>query len=122
MNKRTSRDAIEIMNHRLLKNDPAALARVQERVEKILVARQIYDLRTEVGLTQQELAERVGTKATAISRLEDADYQGHSLSMLRRIAAALGKEVRIQFVDPVRAREPEAEPLAAAGTGEPVPA
>jgi transcriptional regulator with XRE-family HTH domain len=48
-------------------------------------------------LIQQDLATRIGTTASVISRLEDADYSGHSLAMLRRIAAALGRRVEIQF-------------------------
>jgi len=47
------------------------------------IAQQIYDLRMKSGLTQKQLAERVGTSTSVISRLEDADYQGYSLSMLR---------------------------------------
>ncbi|NLX21224.1 MAG: transcriptional regulator, partial [Phycisphaerae bacterium] len=39
-----------------------------------------------------------GTTPSVISRLEDADYQGHSLSMLRRIAAALNQRVEIRFI------------------------
>jgi len=62
------------------------------------VARKLYDLRTHAGLTQKELAERVATTASVISRLEDADYEGHSLSMLRRIADALDQKVEIRFV------------------------
>lgn len=62
------------------------------------IARQLYDLRTEAGLTQQQLADRVDTTPSVICRLEDADYDGHSLSMLRRIAGALGKRVELRFV------------------------
>ncbi|MBL8232588.1 MAG: XRE family transcriptional regulator [Bryobacterales bacterium] len=62
------------------------------------VARKIYELRIKAGLTQQELASRVGTTKSAISRLEDADYEGHSLSMMKRIAEALGKRVEIRFL------------------------
>ena len=40
----------------------------------------------------------MGTTASVISRLEDADYNGHSLTMLRRIAAAVGQCVQIRFV------------------------
>jgi transcriptional regulator with XRE-family HTH domain len=64
------------------------------------IAREIYTLRTERGLTQKELAQRIGTTATAISRLEDADYDGHSLSILKKIAKALGKEIDVQFIEP----------------------
>lgn len=44
------------------------------------------------------MAELVGITSSVISRLEDAEYEGHSLSMLRRIAAALNKSVEIRFV------------------------
>jgi transcriptional regulator with XRE-family HTH domain len=62
------------------------------------MAKLLYDLRTKAGLTQRQMAKKVGTTASAICRLEDADYEGHSLSMLRRIASALGKRVEIRFV------------------------
>jgi transcriptional regulator with XRE-family HTH domain len=54
------------------------------------------------GLTQQQLAELVGTKGSVISRLEDDDYAGHSLRMLQRISAALNCRVEIRFL-PARA-------------------
>jgi len=53
------------------------------------------DVRTGAGLTLRELAERIGTKQSVIARLEDADYEGHSLSMLKRIADAVGKRLEI---------------------------
>ena len=55
--------------------------------------------RTRAGLTQHHLARKVGTSHSVISRIEDGDYQGHSLALLRRVAAALGKRVEIRFVD-----------------------
>ena len=68
------------------------------------VARKLFELRTEAGLTQRQLAKLVGTSPSAVCRLEDADYEGHSLSMLRRIAAALSKKVEIRFVPATRRR------------------
>jgi len=62
------------------------------------LARKIFRLRTKAGLSQRELAERVGTSASAICRLEDAEYDGHSLSVLRRIAQALDKRVDVRFL------------------------
>ncbi len=62
------------------------------------IARKIHDLRAAAGLSQRELAQRIGTSASAICRLEDADYDGHSLSLLKRIAEALDKRVEIRFV------------------------
>jgi DNA-binding XRE family transcriptional regulator len=78
--------------------DPAREQVYEEEVINAEIARKIYDLRTKAGLTQQELASRVGTTKSAISRLEDADYEGHSLSMLKRIAEALDKRVEIRFL------------------------
>ena len=65
------------------------------------IARKIRALRTKAGLTQVQLARAVGTTPSAICRLEDADYEGHSVAMLRRIAAALNRRVEIRFL-PVR--------------------
>jgi hypothetical protein len=50
------------------------------------------------------LARLVGTTASVICRLENADYEGHSLVMLNRIAAALRQRVEIRFV-PVAQRK-----------------
>jgi ribosome-binding protein aMBF1 (putative translation factor) len=66
--------------------------------EALEVAEMIHQLRTDAGLTQRALAERVGTTASVICRLEDADYEGHSMAMLRRVAAAMGKRVELRFV------------------------
>jgi transcriptional regulator with XRE-family HTH domain len=58
----------------------------------------ILAAREGAGLTQGQLAKLVGTTQSVISRLEDADYEGHSLSMLRRIAAALHHRVELRLV------------------------
>jgi ribosome-binding protein aMBF1 (putative translation factor) len=62
------------------------------------VAQLIYDARTQANLSQKELAEMIGTTQSVISRLEDADYEGHSLSMLSRVAQATGRKVKIDLV------------------------
>ena len=66
------------------------------------VAQLIYEARTQAGLTQKQLADLVGTKQPVIARLEDADYEGHSLSMLQKIASALNKQVKISLTPIVR--------------------
>jgi len=83
---------------RYIGDDAEQRAVFEEELANAEVAQQIYDLRTEAGLSQRALAARVGTTASVICQLESADYQGHSLSMLRRIAAALSKRVQIRFV------------------------
>lgn len=98
MADRKNSDALAIIDRRHF-STPEARAQLQEAEESAGVARRIYELRTESGLTQRELAELVGTTHTAISRLENDDYEGHSLAMLRRVAAALGRRVEVRFVE-----------------------
>jgi ribosome-binding protein aMBF1 (putative translation factor) len=96
--KRKTSDAVEILRRRFVEGDPEMEALVRQERGNLDVAQQIYDLRTRAELTQQQLAERVGTTASVICRLEDADYEGHSLSMLRRVAEALQSRVEVRFV------------------------
>ena len=95
---RPSTDAVTILHRRYYAGKPNRVAALERVRVNAGVGRQIYALRRKTGLTQQELARRVSTTASVISRLEDDDYEGHSLSMLRRIAAALDQEITIRFV------------------------
>jgi DNA-binding XRE family transcriptional regulator len=96
--RRPTKDAVEILHRRYYEGRPKRIAKLEEARANDEVARKIYALRTEAGLTQRDLAALVGTTASVICRLEDADYEGHSLAMLRRIAAAVKKHVEIRFV------------------------
>jgi DNA-binding XRE family transcriptional regulator len=91
-------NASKFLYNRFIAGKPKREQEFEEAVVNAEIARKIYELRTKAGLTQQELAVRVGTSKSAICRLEDADYQGHSLSMLKRIAEALDKRVEIRFM------------------------
>ena len=97
--KRFKSPAIRYAYERYIGGDKAKAASFQEELANAEIASQIYQLRTAAGLSQRQLAARVGTTASVICRLEDADYAGHSLSMLRRIAAAMNKRVEIRFVE-----------------------
>lgn len=101
--RKPTTDAVEILHRRYFEGKPERLQELEEERANAEVARKIFELRQKADLTQQELAKLVGTTASVICRLEDADYEGHSLSMLRRIAAALDKRVEIRFV-PVRGK------------------
>jgi transcriptional regulator with XRE-family HTH domain len=72
-------------------------ARFKKAGEAWDVALQLAALRKESGLSQKELARRVGTSQQQISRLESPSYEGHSLSMLRRIAEVLGATLHVEF-------------------------
>jgi DNA-binding XRE family transcriptional regulator len=100
--RKPTTDAIEIIHRRYYEGRPQRIAELAEAEANDTVARKIYTLRKRAGLTQQQLAKLVGTTTSVISRLEDADYQGHSLAMLRRIANALNKRVELRFVNAKR--------------------
>jgi DNA-binding XRE family transcriptional regulator len=94
--RRTS-DALALVDQ--LTGKSREIAELLEHEQSNLdIARKIYELRMKAKLSQAELAKKVGTTQSAISRLEDADYDGHSLEMLRRIASALEKRVEIRFL------------------------
>jgi DNA-binding XRE family transcriptional regulator len=96
--KRTTTDALEIIHRRFYAGRPERIADLEEARANDEIARQIRGLRTKAGLTQKELAKLIGTTASVICRLEAADYEGHSMAMLRRIATALKKRVEVRFV------------------------
>ena len=91
-----TKDALKILNRRMGRNRTMRRLIEAERVNAD-IAQMIYDARTQAGLTQEELAKRVGTKQPVIARLEDADYEGHSLNMLQRIAKALNRTLRVEM-------------------------
>jgi len=96
--RKATSDAIEILHQRYYAGKPARQAELEEARAEDELARKIHDLREQAGLTQERLAKLVGTTASVISRLEDSDYEGHSLTMLKRIAAAVDQRVEIRFV------------------------
>jgi ribosome-binding protein aMBF1 (putative translation factor) len=87
--------ALRHLHDRFVGDDPERVDSYQRALANVQVAAAIHDLRVAAGLTQRELAAKVGTSASVICRLEDADSEGHSLSMLRRVAEALGHQVEI---------------------------
>ena len=67
----------------------------QRTLHQIDLALLVREMRENAGLTQAELAKRVSTTQSVIARLEDAEYTGHSLSMLERIASACGVSLKL---------------------------
>jgi len=98
INQRATTSAVKILNRKLYEGNPDKLKSLAECRANAEIARKIQALRTKAGLTQAQLAKLVGTTASVICRLEDADYKGHSVAMLRRIAAALNRRVEIRFL------------------------
>jgi ribosome-binding protein aMBF1 (putative translation factor) len=90
-------DALEIIRESI-ECDPELAEMVKESSVNAQVSLIIYDVRKQAGLTQKQLADLIGTTQSVIARLEDADYEGHSLSMLARIAAALDRKLKIEML------------------------
>lgn len=91
-----TQDAVAIME-RMIGDGPETRRILEEAKANVAVAQLIYAAREKAGLTQRQLADLIGTKQPVIARLEDADYEGHSLSMLQRIAAALNHRIEIRL-------------------------
>lgn len=77
--------------------DPEFAGRFERAGEAWDIALQLATLRQNAGLSQKELAKRLGTSQQQISRLESPGYEGHSLANLRRVANALNARVRVTF-------------------------
>lgn len=82
------------------RRDPPVEARVG--VEQDLALGQlIYDLRTEAGLSQRELAERMGTTQSVISRLEEGGGARNRIDTLARVATALNRHLILSFPETI---------------------
>ena len=89
-------DAIKILKLRAAR-DPNLQELYEEEKINFQAAIAIREAREAAGLTQAQLAKLVGTTQSVISRLDDADYDGHTLKMLERIAEALKQRVVIHL-------------------------
>ena len=92
-----TKDALKIID-RITGDDQDLKRLIAEETVNAQVAQMIYEARTKAGLTQGELAKLVGTRSSVIARLEEANYEGHPLTLLQRIAAALDKRLEIRFL------------------------
>src|SRR5258708_37040510 len=112
-----TKDALKVLE-RVTGNRESVKAGIAEARVNLQVVQMIYDARTAAGLSQSQLAALIGSKQSVIARLEDADYAGHSLTMLLRIAAALEQRVDLRFVPRRRRRSgPPGRPTRSAIAG-----
>lgn len=96
------RDALDQLTDKFVGGDLKRQAMLDEEIVNVEAAQLVYDLRTKAGLSQRELAKKVGTTASVICRMEQADYES-SLPMLRRIASALNRRLELRAV-PIKRR------------------
>lgn len=95
--KKPTSDAVEIMHRRFIKGNKRRLKYIEKERERVKIAQKIYELRTQAGLTQKQLADIIGTRQSVISRLEDADYRGYKIKTLEKIAEALNYHLKLDF-------------------------
>ena len=113
--KKKAPAALEYLSPAFFERNPRRLAQLEELRSSKEIARAIYDLRSGAGFSQRELARAAGVTPRTIERLEADEYPRHSLGMLRRIAAALGKKVELKIV----AAKGEPRSRSSTGTGSP---
>lgn len=86
---------------------------VRAEVEHDLALGQlIHDLRTGAGLSQRQLAERMGTTQSVISRMEEGGGARNRIDTLARVAEALGRHLVVSFPEKVPARLKDAVQVA----------
>jgi len=98
MKKLKNSDALDSLIEEFVGHDPQRQAALDEALVNAKAAQLIFDMRSAAGLSQRELARRVGTTASVICRLESADYSGHTLTILNRIASALGRRIELHAI------------------------
>jgi ribosome-binding protein aMBF1 (putative translation factor) len=89
--------ARELMASRIYNGQPDRIAEREHTAREMSLGAKLRKMREDVGMTQSQLAKNIGTQASAISRLEDADYDGHSMGTLEKVAKALGMRLVIDF-------------------------
>lgn len=76
-------------------SDPKFKKGFDEEYEKLAIGEQLAEIRHAAHLTQQEVAKRVGTTASAISRYESASYDRYELRTLQKIVKACGGKIKL---------------------------
>ena len=84
-------DAKQIIN-----SDPEVMKELELNAVEYQVVREIIKARKELNLTQEQLADLVGTKQSNISRLESGEYNP-TIEFLSKIANAMGKTLEIRL-------------------------
>lgn len=97
--KRTQRitSAREILRRRIFQSGPDRVGSLEQTRREMALGMKIRRLREDAGMTQKQLADQIGTQPSAISRIEDADYDSHSVSLLQKLAEALDMRLIIDF-------------------------
>lgn len=91
-----TQDALEIIYKRF-GGYPGFEEGVESARFELMIGQIVYDARIEAGLSQAQLAEKAETNEETVARVEEADCEELSLSLLNRIANALNKKIKLEF-------------------------
>lgn len=113
----TNKETTTMANHSrwedIKKSRAAPAPEVRAAIEQDLALGQlIYDLRSEAGLSQRALAEKMGTTQSVISRLEEGGGAKNRLDTLARVATALDRHLVVSFPEKVPAHLKDAVQVA----------
>ena len=84
--------------------DPAFAREYTAELQRLRIAEQLARARQAAGLTQGELAQRMGTSQPAVARMERGDYGGYTIKALSKAAHATGFQLRVDLVPPPQDR------------------
>jgi len=90
-------DAVEILKDRIAQ-DPELAYFVEEERKRLMLADKIRQARQESGLSQKEVAQRIGTTQSAVARLESGNYERLSLSTLIKVTRALNRRINLEIL------------------------
>jgi DNA-binding XRE family transcriptional regulator len=102
-NRKNNNSSNSWMNRKLANQE--FLKGFEEEIEKLSIGERLLRLRVTAGLTQAEVAKKIGTTASAISRYENAEYDRYEIKTLRRIVEACGGKFQIMMEPPQRTNE-----------------
>lgn len=71
---------------------------VDQEYENLVISEKIVELRKKAHLTQDQLAKKIHTTKSAISRYENNFYRGYTIGLLHKIALACGARLEVSFV------------------------
>ena len=97
MSDKITNDAVEILKNRI-KQDPELANYVEEERKRLMLAEKIRQARHESGLSQKEVARRIGTTQSAVARLESGNYERLSLSTLIKVTHALNRRLSLEIL------------------------
>lgn len=81
---------------KIINSDPEVVEELEKNSVEYQLVRELIKARHELNLTQEQLAEMVGTKQSNISRLESGDYNP-TIEFLSKVAHAMGKNLEIRL-------------------------